>query len=108
MAPPFTLVRSRSRPSSCSTARCWAAKASFTSTRSRSRAQPRPLQGLPAGGHRSHAHVVRIDAGDRPAHQPAQRAPALGFRAPLPAASTSMAAPLLMPLRVAGRDGATL
>ena len=36
MAPPLTLVRSRSRPSSFSTARYWPAKASFTSTRSMS------------------------------------------------------------------------
>src|SRR6185295_4363778 len=36
MAPPLTFVRSRSRPSSFSTARYWPAKASLTSTRSMS------------------------------------------------------------------------
>ena len=56
------------------TARLCDAKASFSSTRSRSpTVDPGAVEQLAHGGHRADAHHARVDAGDRAAGEGAER-----------------------------------
>ena len=108
MAPPFTFVMERSRPSSRSTARYWGAKASFTSTRA-ILSRPRPV-----------ISMARCVAGTGPmpmilGSQPLTPHPtrrAIGFRpffsAHFASAITSDAAPSQIPLAFPGRDESVL
>ncbi len=74
IAPPFTLTFSRSSPSSFSTDRYCAAKASLISIRSMSsERQPRLLEHLARRRRRPHAHQRRLDANRRPMRQAAER-----------------------------------
>ena len=67
IAPPLTLTRSRSRPSSFSTARYCAANASLTSIRSMSASvSPARFEHHARRRRGAHAHQRRIDADGRP------------------------------------------
>jgi hypothetical protein len=97
IAPPETLVRSRSSPSSFSTAQYCEPKASFTSTRSIwSSSIPAFSERRARGRHRPDPHVLRLHAREPPGDQPADR------RTPLRSAHareaiTTAAAPSPMP-----------
>ena len=73
IAPPLTLTLAGSRPSSSMHTSDWLAKASLSSTRSRSStADPGPLEGLARRRNRPDPHDRRIDAGDGRRHDPGQ------------------------------------
>ena len=72
MAPPLTLTLSGSRPELVDADERLRAKASFSSTRSRSSAEPARSSAL-RGRARPDAHDRRVDAGDRRRHDPRDR-----------------------------------
>ena len=96
MAPPSTLVRSRSRPSSRSTARYWAENASLTSIRSIwSSVMPALASALRAAGAGPMPMYFGSTPATRPRHQAADRLEP-GFAA-ASLAITTAAAPSQMP-----------
>ena len=108
IAPPLTLTRSRSSPSSFSTARYCAANASLTSIRSIS-SSVRPVRSstLRVGGRRSHAHERGIDADRRPVDETADRSQAVAIDG-LARRENQRGAAIDDPAGVAGRHAAVL
>ena len=102
MAPPLTLTRSGSSPSSRTTARDWEANASFSSTRSTSSSDdPGAREQLADGRDRADAHHARVDSGDgaRDETRRAARAPSAA-RLLARWRRRAAAAPSLMPLEL--------
>ena len=100
IAPPLTLTRSGSSPSSRMTASVCEANASLSSTRSIvvRRSTPGALEQLAHGRHRPDPHHVGIDARDRRAGERGRAARCRAPRARSSLAITSAAAPSLSPL----------
>ena len=94
IAPPLTLTRAGSRPSSRTHGIAWAANASFSSIRSRSAAAiPARASAFAAGRDRPEAHQLRLDARDAPTTRSARAGGGRRRDAPAPPATSARPPP---------------